>query len=224
MISIAIDGPSGVGKSTLAKELASKLQFVYVDTGALYRAIGLYVLNQNKNTEIEQEVVPLLSEITVEIKFVDGTQRVFLNSEDVSDAIREHRVSKAASDVSAFPKVREFLLSLQRDIATKNNVIMDGRDIGTVILPNADLKIFLTAQPEERAKRRQLQLAEKGEQVEFETVLADIKQRDFNDTNRATAPLKQADDAVLIDSTEYSFEYTLDKLYGLIKEKCNELL
>lgn len=219
MKSIAIDGPSGVGKSTLAKALSGKLEYIYVDTGALYRAIGLYILNLGNNTEAETEVVPYLSDIIIEIKFVAGTQHVFLNGEDVSEKIREHRVSKAASDVSAFPKVREFLLNLQRDIAAKNNVIMDGRDIGTVILPNADLKIFLTADSKERARRRQAQLMEKGEQVSLEKVHDDILKRDYNDINRATAPLKQADDAVLIDSTDETFDITLNRILKLIEER-----
>lgn len=205
-INIAIDGPSGAGKSTIARRAAEHLGFLYVDTGAMYRAVALYVVNHGAKPDCADEVEPLLENIKVELKLQNGEQRVLLNGEDVSDSIRTPAISMAASAVSAIPKTREFLLSLQKDIAKAHNVIMDGRDIGTVVLPDADVKIFLTAAAEERAKRRFDQLCEKGEKVDYDSILADIKERDYNDTHRETAPLKKADDAVLIDSTEMTLE------------------
>lgn len=219
MISIAIDGPSGAGKSTIAKAVSKKLGFIYVDTGALYRSIGLYVLNCGKDTANREEVKALLHEIDVKIRYVDGTQHVYLNEEDVSDAIRKPPVSMAASNVSAHPEVRAFLLDLQRKFAEENNVIMDGRDIGTVVLPNADIKIFLTATAEERANRRYKELIEKGENVEYDKILEEIKQRDYNDSHRAVAPLKQADDAVLADTTGCELEEAIEKLLSIIENK-----
>ncbi len=216
MISIAIDGPSGAGKSTIAKAVSKKLGFIYVDTGALYRSIGLYVLNKGKDTANREEVAALLPEISVKIRYVDGAQHVYLNEKDVSDDIRRPPVSMAASNVSAHPEVREFLLNLQRQFAEENNVVMDGRDIGTVVLPNADIKIFLTASSEERARRRYNELIEKGEQVEFDKIHEEIKQRDYNDSHRAIAPLKQAPDAVLVDTTECTLEESIDKLETVI--------
>ena len=216
MISIAIDGPSGAGKSTIAKAVSKKLGFIYVDTGALYRSIGLYVLNKGKDTANREEVASLLPEISVKIRYVDGAQHVYLNGKDVSDDIRRPPVSMAASNVSAHPEVREFLLNLQRQFAEENNVVMDGRDIGTVVLPNADIKIFLTASSEERARRRYNELIEKGEQVEFDKIHEEIKQRDYNDSHRAIAPLKQAPDAVLVDTTECTLEESIDKLETVI--------
>lgn len=216
MISIAIDGPSGAGKSTIAKAVSKKLGFIYVDTGALYRSIGLYVLNKGKDTANREEVAALLPEISVKIRYVDGAQHVYLNEKDVSDDIRRPPVSMAASNVSAHPEVREFLLNLQRQFAEENNVVMDGRDIGTVVLPNADIKIFLTASSEERARRRYNELIEKGEQVEFDKIHEEIKQRDYNDSHRAIAPLKQADDAILVDTTECTLEESIDKLETVI--------
>ncbi len=216
MISIAIDGPSGAGKSTIAKAISKKLGFIYVDTGALYRSIGLYVLNEGKDTSDREIVTSMLKNINVEIRYVDSVQHVYLNGEDVSDAIRKPPVSMAASNVSAHPEVRDFLLSLQRKFAKENNVIMDGRDIGTVVLPDADIKIFLTATPEERAKRRYEELLEKGENVKFDELLEEIKQRDYNDSHRATAPLKQADDAILVDTTGCTLEKAIEKLEAVI--------
>ena len=216
MISIAIDGPSGAGKSTIAKAVSKKLGFIYVDTGALYRSIGLYVLNKGKDTANREEVAALLPEISVKIRYVDGAQHVYLNEKDVSDDIRRPPVSMAASNVSAHPEVREFLLNLQRQFAEENNVVMDGRDIGTVVLPNADIKIFLTASSEDRARRRYNELIEKGEQVEFDKIHEEIKQRDYNDSHRAIAPLKQAPDAVLVDTTECTLEESIDKLETVI--------
>ena len=217
-MNVAIDGPAGAGKSTVAKGTAKELGFIYVDTGALYRGIGLYALRKGKNPASANDVLPLLAEIKEEIRFVCGEQRVFLNGEDVSGLIRTEEVSKAASDVSAIPEVREFLLEMQKDIAAKNDVIMDGRDIGTVVLPNAELKIFLTAKPEVRAKRRVAQLAEKGIAADFEEVLADVKKRDYNDSHRAAAPLKQAEDAVLIDNTESTLEQDIKYIKELIEK------
>lgn len=216
---IAIDGPAGAGKSATAKALAKKLGFIYVDTGALYRGIGLYVIRKGAKASAIEEVVPLLAEIKIEMKHIDGEQHIFLNGEDVSGFIRTESVSAAASDVSAIPAVRDFLFDMQRDIAEKNSVVMDGRDIGTVVLPEAELKIFLTAKPEARAERRVSQLAEKGIEANFEEVLADVIQRDYNDTNRDFRPLKLAEDGILIDNSELNFEETLEKIITLAKER-----
>ena len=187
-LNVALDGPSGAGKSTIAKALAKKFGFVYVDTGALYRSIGLYVKRRGADTKSPEEVVPLLPDIRVELKYFDGSQHVILNGEDVSDVIRTPEISMAASDVSAIPAVREHLLDLQREIADTNDTVMDGRDIGTVILPNADVKIFMTASAEERAKRRYEELLAKGQDVSYDAILSDINQRDYNDTHREIAP------------------------------------
>ena len=216
---IAIDGPAGAGKSATAKALAKKLGFIYVDTGALYRGIGLYVIRKGAKASAIEEVVPLLAEIKIEMKHIDGEQHIFLNGEDVSGFIRTESVSAAASDVSAIPAVRDFLFDMQREIAEKNSVVMDGRDIGTVVLPEAELKIFLTAKPEVRAERRVNQLAEKGIEANFEDVLADVIQRDYNDTNRDFRPLKLAEDGVLLDNSEMNFEETLEKIISLAKER-----
>ncbi|MDL2325297.1 (d)CMP kinase [Ruminococcaceae bacterium OttesenSCG-928-A16] len=219
MNSIAIDGPSGAGKSSLSRKIAEELGYIYVDTGALYRSIGLAVLQAGKNTKKADEIEALLPQIDLALRHVDGEQRVFLGSEDVSEAIREEAVSMAASDVSAHPAVRAFLLETQRRLARENNVIMDGRDIGTVVLPNANIKIYLTATVEDRAMRRTLQLREAGKQADYETVKKDVEQRDYNDSHRAAAPLKQADDAVLVDTTGLEFEQSLALLLSLIKER-----
>ena len=216
---IAIDGPAGAGKSATAKALAKKLGFIYVDTGALYRGIGLYVIRKCAKASAIEEVVPLLAEIKIEMKHIDGEQHIFLNGEDVSGFIRTESVSAAASDVSAIPAVRDFLFDMQREIAEKNSVVMDGRDIGTVVLPEAELKIFLTAKPEVRAERRVNQLAEKGIEANFEDVLADVIQRDYNDTNRDFRPLKLAEDGILLDNSEMNFEETLEKIISLAKER-----
>ena len=219
MIAIAIDGPAGAGKSTVAKKISAELGYVYVDTGALYRAIGLYAIRSGVPEQTEQYVVPLLPEIRVELKFIDHMQRVFLNAEDVSEAIRQNEVSMAASNVSAIPAVREFLFALQQQIARENNVIMDGRDIGTVVLPHADIKIFLTASPEDRAKRRHLELLQKGQEVDFDTLLQEIIERDHNDSTRAIAPLKKADDAIAVDTSGNSLEESIALLTDLIKSQ-----
>ncbi len=215
-INCALDGPSGAGKSTIAKTLAKRLGYVYVDTGAMYRAIGLYAVRAGADTSDKGRIVPLLENISVELCYVDGSQRVILNGEDVSDLIRTPEISMAASAISAIPEVRTFLLELQRSIARKNNIIMDGRDIGTVILPNADVKVFMTASAEERARRRYEELKEKGQDVNYDDILKDINQRDYNDSHRETAPLKKADDAVEIDTTNMSAEEVADRIEELI--------
>ncbi len=204
MISVAIDGPSGAGKSTIARTVARELGFLYIDTGALYRSIGLFVMEEGLRPQEREDVKSCLPRIHLELRHVDGVQRVFLNGEDVSEKIRTPAVSMAASQVSAVPEVRAFLLELQRSIASKNNVIMDGRDIGTVVLPDAELKIFLTADPEDRARRRYEELAARGETVSYEEVLRDVIQRDHNDTHREISPLRQAPDAVLCNTTGFA--------------------
>ncbi len=223
MISIAIDGPAGAGKSTIAKLAAAELSYIYVDTGALYRSVGWYVLEQGKDPAEAKQVVPLLKRISVELQYVNGEQRVFLNGRDVSSEIRLPEVSMAASHVSAIPEVRKFLFSLQRELAEKNNVVMDGRDIGTVVLPHAQIKIFLTASAEDRANRRLKQLAEAGTSVDYNTLLEEIKQRDYNDSHRAVAPLKQAEDAKLIDTTGCSLEESVDIILGYIRSCLGKL-
>ncbi len=216
---IAIDGPSGAGKSTIARHVASKLGYIYVDTGALYRAVGLYMLNHNVDTTNETQVCALLQAVDVSLGFADGEQRVFLNGQDVSQRIRQNEVSMAASNVSRIPMVRDFLFDLQKDIAVNNNIIMDGRDIGTVVLPNADVKIFLTASPEERAKRRFDELVQRGQDVSYDALLEEIRQRDYNDSHREIAPLKQAEDAVLVDTTGNELTTSIALLYDLITER-----
>ena len=218
-IAVAIDGPVGAGKSSIARQAAKKLDFIYVDTGAMYRGIGLYTVRKGVGTKDTGAVISLLPEIELDIKIIDGTQRVFLNGEDVSEDIRLPEISMAASDVSAIPEVRAFLLDLQRGFAKTNNVIMDGRDIGTVILPDAEVKIYLTADAEVRAKRRYDELIAKGKDVKYEDVLADLNQRDYNDMHRVIAPLKVADDAVIADTTELDFEQSCELIAKIIKEK-----
>ena len=216
MISVAIDGPSGAGKSTLAKRLAKELGYLYVDTGAMYRSIGLYVLRQGVDPKDEAAVTALLPQIQIELRYVDGAQRVLLCGEDVSEAIRAENVGMATSAVSAHPPVRAFLLELQRGMARTHDILMDGRDIGTVILPNASVKIFLTASAEARATRRFRELQEKGVDTDFETVLEDIRRRDYQDSHRATAPLRQAEDAVLLDTSELDLEQSFQAMKKLI--------
>lgn len=216
---IAIDGPAAAGKSTIAKAIAQELGFLYVDTGALYRTIGYYASGKIDDNTDAAKVSSLLPHINLELKYVEGTQRIYLNGKDVSDDIRSPEMSMAASNVSAIPAVRKFLLELQRKLARENNVVMDGRDIGTVILPDAQLKFFLTASPEERTLRRMREYEMKGQKVDFDKLLAETKQRDYNDSHRAVAPLKQADDAVLIDSTHLTLEQVIDKMIAIVKEK-----
>ena len=219
MINVAIDGPAGAGKSTVARAAAKELGFIYVDTGALYRAVGVYCLRKNIETKDVDRVGSVLNEINVELKFIDGVQHVYLNGDDVSTEIRLPEASMAASNVSAIPSVRAFLFDLQRDIAAKNNCIMDGRDIGTVVLPNAKVKIFLTADDEERAMRRFKELQEKGSSVTFKEVLDDLRIRDYNDSHREIAPLKPAEDSVIINTTGYTLEESINKIVETIKEK-----
>ena len=217
MINIALDGPSGAGKSTIARKVAALLGFLYIDTGALYRAIGLYTLESGIETTDELKVLPLLSNIKITLEYENGLQKVFLNGRDVTSDIRKPEVSMAASNVSAINGVRAFLLSLQQDIAKNNNCIMDGRDIGTVILPDAQIKIFLTASPEERATRRYDELKLKGFDVDYDTLLQEIKQRDFNDSNREIAPLKPAEGCTVFDTTGNGFEQSVELIYNHIK-------
>lgn len=218
--SIAIDGPAGAGKSTLARQVAKKLGFLYVDTGAIYRTVALKVLREGADPSDAASVIPLLEGLDITMDYgPDGEQRMFLEGEDVSKAIREHQVSGLASAVAAIPEVRAFLLDFQRRQAWEHSVVMDGRDIGTVVLPNADVKIFLTAAPEARAKRRLRELHERGQKANFETVLRDIIQRDEQDRNRPIAPLRQAEDAVLLDTTHYNLEESLNALLSIIKER-----
>ena len=212
MVSIAIDGPSGAGKSTLAKRLAKELGYIYVDTGAMYRSIGLYALRRGVDPKNADVVQALLPDIQLDIRLQDGSQHVYLNGEDVSGAIRAENIGMAASAAAAHPAVRTFLLDTQRGLAASQNILMDGRDIGTVVLPNATVKIFLTASAEARAQRRAKELAEKGQPADFATVLADIQQRDYQDSHRAVAPLKQAADAILVDTSDIGLQESFDLL------------
>ena len=223
MINIAIDGPSGAGKSSLAKALSAKLGYVYVDTGALYRSIGLYVSRKGIDPKNEQAVSAVLPEIDLEMKFENGEQSVYLNGENVNGKIRTPEISMYASAVSALPPVRTFLLDLQKGIAKKENVIMDGRDIGTVILPDAQVKIFLFADNTKRAKRRYDELLAKGEKVSLEEVLEDMTKRDNNDKNRKTAPAVQAADAVPLDNSELDLEGTVNAAIEIIRSKGIEI-
>lgn len=222
MIAIAIDGPGGAGKSTIARSLAKELGYIYVDTGALYRAIGLYARRNGAAPGEADKVEGMLSGIRLELRWVEGLQRIFLNGEDVSEEIRLPEISMAASDVSAMVPVRAFLLELQRGMARKNNVVMDGRDIGTVVLPDASVKIFLTAAPEERARRRCRELEEKGTPADYEQVLTELRQRDYNDTHRAAAPLRQAEEAVLADTTGLTLEESVALVRRLVKERTGD--
>jgi len=219
MINIAIDGPSGAGKSTLAKALAADLGYIYVDTGAMYRAIGLYVFRCGITPTDAESVTAKLPEIKITLSYENGTQKIALNGEDVSSEIRMPDISMYASHVSAIPEVRSFLLNLQRDLAAANNVIMDGRDIGTVILPSADLKIFLTASPEARARRRYRELCERGETVTFEEVFEDMQKRDTNDSTRKVAPAIPAKDAIHLDNSELTLADTVLTVKKLLEEK-----
>ena len=208
-IAVAIDGPAAAGKSTVAKALAKKFGYIYVDTGALYRTIALFAVKKGIDTLDEAKVSSCLKDISLELKYEDGTQKVILNGEDVSEAIRTPEMSMAASNVSKIKEVRAFLLDLQRDIARKNNVIMDGRDIATVILPDAKYKFFLTASPEVRARRRFLEFEAKGMKTDYDALLKETKERDYNDSHRDIAPLKPHEDAVIVDSSEMSFDETV---------------
>ena len=217
--SIAIDGPAGAGKSTLARQLAKKLGFLYVDTGAIYRTVALKTIKAGVTPSEKEKIIPLLNGLDIRMDYgPDGEQQMFLEGENVSKAIREHRVSDLTSQVSAMKEVRDFLLDFQRTQARKHNVVMDGRDIGTVVLPDADVKIFLTAAPEARAHRRLRELEQRGQTADFETILHDIINRDERDRNRAIAPLRQAEDAILLDTTKLNLEESLDAMLSLVKE------
>ena len=216
---IAIDGPAGAGKSTIARRVAKDLELIYVDTGALYRALGYYVTTQGIDPADEPAVIAALDEVSVALDHVGGEQHVFVNHEDVNAYIRTPAISMAASRVSAIPEVRAFLLQVQRDMAASRSVIMDGRDIGTTILPNAEVKIFLTASPESRAQRRHLELQEKGDPATFEEVLADMNKRDYEDAHRASSPLRQAEDAVLVDTSELNLEESVAAVKEVIRQK-----
>jgi len=220
MISIAIDGPSGAGKSTLAKSLAAKLGYLYVDTGAIYRTIGYHAFSNGIDPKDEAAVVGALPDIKVEMTYGDdGLQHMLLNGQDVTREIRLPEISMYASAVSAHPGVRSFLLEMQRQLARTNNVIMDGRDIGTVVLPDAKVKVYLTASAEARARRRCLELEQRGTPEPIEKVLHEIEERDWNDSHRAVAPLRQAEDAVLLDTTELDFQQSEEALLKIIEEK-----
>lgn len=217
---IAIDGPSGAGKSTLAKAISKELGFLYVDTGAIYRTVGLAALRQGLSPSDEPAILALLPVLVITTGYgEDGLQHMYLQGEDVTEAIRRHEVSDAASQVSAIPGVRAYLLEMQRRFAAEHDVVMDGRDIGTVVLPNAQVKIFLTAAPEARARRRYEELLARGQEADYATVLADVEARDYRDSHRAAAPLTQAADAVLLDTTDLSFEESRSRLLTLVKEK-----
>ena len=219
MFAVAIDGPAGAGKSSVAKAAAKELGFVYVDTGAIYRTIALHVLRQGVDPHDAPAVEALLPHIQVELAYTPEGQKMLLNGEDVTGLIRTPEVSMATSACSAIPAVRAYLLQLQRDLAEKNNVLMDGRDIGTVVLPGADVKIFLTASPEDRARRRFDELRKRGQEADYDTVLRDIILRDEHDTRRSAAPLRQAKDALLVDTTGNSLDESLDVLLETIKER-----
>lgn len=219
VIAVAIDGPAGAGKSTIARAAAAQLGFVYVDTGALYRTIGLAVCRRGIDGTDVPGILATLPEIQVGLTYQDGAQHVLLDGEDVSDAIRTPQISTYASQVSSVPEVRAYLLDLQRDLARCQSVIMDGRDIGTVILPDAKVKIFLTASPEKRAARRCAELREKGQDVTVEGILADMERRDALDASRATAPLKQAEDAVLVDTSDLTLEQSIEAVLTVIRDK-----
>ena len=217
MINVAIDGPAGAGKSTIAKAAAKQLNYIYVDTGALYRTIA-YNAVMNNVIDDTNGIIAMLDNTKVELKYIDGVQAVFLNAEDVSAFIRTPEISMGASKVSAIPEVRAFLLSLQQEIAKENDVIMDGRDIATVVLPNADVKIFLFASPECRAERRYKELVEKGENVKYEDVLADVNQRDYQDSHREIAPLKPSEDSIMLDTSTLDLNQSIDLVIKTIKE------
>lgn len=219
-IAVAIDGPAGAGKSSVAKAVGKQLGLLYVDTGALYRTVGLAALRKGVDPSSKAEVGALLKEISVEMDFSETSgQVVLLNGEDVTGLIRTPEVSMTASDISALPIVREYLLGLQRNIAKTKNVIMDGRDIGTVVLPDAQVKIFLTASPESRAERRYKELVEKGEKTTVKDVLRDVIKRDYNDTNRKAAPLRPAEDSVLVDTTNLDFDGSVETVAKIIRER-----
>ena len=218
--SVAVDGPSGAGKSSLAKAIAAELHILYVDTGAIYRTIGCYARRQGVDAADTKAVIALLPQVKIEMRYDgQGLQHMLLHGEDVTQEIRLPEMSLYASEVSAIPEVRSFLLEMQRDFARRSSVIMDGRDIGTVVLPHADVKIFLQADVEVRARRREKELQERGTPRPFEQVLAEMKERDYNDTHRSAAPLRAAEDAVIVDTSELDFQQSKERLLEIIREK-----
>lgn len=224
MISIAIDGPSGVGKSSVAKALAEQLGFVYIDTGAMFRGIGVYVIDKGIDIDDEQAVCDALDDIDETIKYIDDIQHVFVNGKDVTDRLRTEDVSKAASVTSQYQPVRDKVLELEREIAKHENCIMDGRDIGTVVLPDASLKIYMIATPEIQAMRRYKQLVQMNKlgDATYESILADIKERDFRDSHRENAPLKKADDAIEVDTSELTKEEVIEAVWKLLQQKLQD--
>lgn len=219
MISVAIDGPAGAGKSTLARRLAAEFGYIYVDTGAMFRAVGLYALRAGKDPKDSAAVNALLSEITLRLASIEGEQHIYLNGEDVSKAIRTEEAGMAASAVGANPAVRAFLLDQQRKMAETQNVLMDGRDIGTVVLPNAQVKIFLCADVQVRARRRTLELEQRGTPKPYEEVLEEMEQRDWADSHRSAAPLRPAEDAVVVDTTNMDFAQSKDAILQVIRRR-----
>ena len=219
MINIAIDGPAGAGKSTIAKRLAKELGYIYVDTGAMYRAMAYYFLKNHISAEDENRIAAACEHVDITIRYQDGEQQVILNGENVNGVIRNEKVGNMASSTSVYPVVRKKLVELQQQLAVKENVIMDGRDIGTVVLPNADVKIYLTASSKVRAKRRYDELTSKGEVCDLEQIEQDIIDRDYRDMNRETSPLKQADDAVLLDSSDLDIDGVVEKMKEIIKSR-----
>ncbi len=217
--SVAIDGPAGAGKSTISKKVAKEIGYVYVDTGSLYRAISYYIENNSVDITKEKDVISVLDKIEIKLQADTTNQLVFLNGEDVTTKLHTASISKITSTIASIPKVRDFLFALQIDVTKTNNILMDGRDIGTVVLPTADLKIYLTASPEERAKRRQKEFVESGKEFNFEEVLSQIIERDNQDISREISPLKQAEDAILIDTSDIDLEASIKKISDIIKEK-----
>lgn len=219
MINIAIDGPAGAGKSTIAKAVAKRLGIIYLDTGAMYRSVAYYVLKHGVPVSDEKEVKRLLDGLVMDIRYEDGAQQIYVCGENVTPYLREPHMSKAASDVSALPAVRYKMVELQREFAVSHDVVLDGRDIGTFVLPEANCKFYMTASPEERAERRHKELVEKGSACTFKEVLDDINKRDYNDSHRAVAPLRQADDAVYIDTTDMTPEEVTELVVRTVSEK-----
>ena len=224
MYNIAIDGPAGAGKSTIAKIVAKELGFIYVDTGAMYRTMALACHREGISAKEHEKVAEKCESVDVSLGYEDGTQKVFLNGEDVSTLIRQEEIGNMTSAIAVYPEVRKILVEMQKKLAKENNVVMDGRDIGTYVLPNAELKIFLTADVDERARRRYKELIEKKAETNFESVREEILFRDKNDSERDFAPLKQADDAVLLDTTNMSIDEVINKILSLVEEKCNDII
>lgn len=221
MINVAIDGPSGAGKSSISREAARRLGFIYVDTGAMYRAAAVFVMQRRIDPDDAEKIGAILPMLDIELRYEDGEQKVYLSGENVSRVIRTREVTRCAPIVSAHPKLRQCLSDMQQEMAQRNNIIMDGRDIGTVVLPNADVKIFLTASPEVRARRRYKELLEKGMETDYEDVLADIRERDYYDEHKPISPLRPAKDSVLIDTSELDFEHSVQLVVDTIKSRVN---